>query len=206
MAYGDFTLDEVVTKFGLHTVHGLDLFAAVPDVPPGDLLRGLLDRGTRVAIAIGTEKAKSELITAPVLLEVWHRLQPRASIFSGNEFPVDPARGLSGYCDFILSRSHEQEYITAPVMVVIEAKNDSLKSGLGQCAAGMVAAQLFNERKGNAVPAVYGAVTSGQQWRFLKLVGTDLFLDAREYYLDNLPKLLGILHHVMRDEPVTAAA
>jgi hypothetical protein len=206
MAYGDFSLSDVVTKFGLTTVDDTNLFATVPEALPSDLLRDLLARTTGVAMAIGTEKAKSELITAQVLFEVRERLRPRASLFSGNEFSVDPALGLTGYCDFILSRGHEQEFITAPVMVVIEAKNDNLKNGLGQCAAGMIAARVFNERKGNPVAAVHGAVTSGLHWRFLRLVGSELYLDKTEYHIRELPKVLGILFHVMRDEPVTTAA
>lgn len=206
MAYGDFTLKDVVTKFGLTTVEGTDVFADAIGVEPSELLRGLLARATDVAMAIGTEKAKSEFITAHVLLEVRERFRPRASLFSGNEFPVDPERGLNGYCDFILSRGHDQEFITAPVMVIVEAKNDNLKGGLGQCAAGMVAARVFNERQGNPVPAVHGAVTSGLHWRFLRLVGADLFLDKTEYHIREVPKILGILHQIMRPGPVTAAA
>jgi hypothetical protein len=206
MAYGDFTLADVLDRFALTTVEGIDLFADAAAVQPSELLRGLLARATDVAMAIGTEKAKSELITAHVLLEVRERFRPRASFFSGNEFPVDSARGLTGYCDFILSRGHDQEFITAPVMVIVEAKNDSLKNGLGQCAAGMVAARVFNQRKGNSIAVIHGAVTSGLHWRFLRLAGTQLYLDKTEYHIREVEKVLGILDAVMREEPVPAAA
>lgn len=206
MAYADFTLSDVLERFDLSAVEGIDLFADTPGVEPSDLLRGLLDRATDMALAIGTEKAKSEFITAQVLLEVRERFRPRASLFSGNEFPVDSARGLNGYCDFILSRGHDQEFITAPVMVVVEAKNDSLKSGVGQCAAEMVAARMFNERKGNPVAVVHGTVTSGLNWRFFRLAGRNLYLDKTYYHIREVEKILGILHAVMREEPLPAAA
>ncbi|HEX4611084.1 MAG TPA: hypothetical protein VH092_23035, partial [Urbifossiella sp.] len=206
MAYGDFTLKDVVTKFGLTTVERVDLFEAVPEVQPSERLVGLLHDFRPIALAIHTEKARSEYLTAPVLGELRLALHPAISLFSGNEFPVDPARGLNGYCDFILSRGREQQYITAPVMVVVEAKNDNLKNGLGQCAAGMVAARVFNEREGSPVQAIHGAVTTGMNWRFLRLIGDNLFLDGQEYHLNELPKLLGILHHIMREPAVPAAA
>ncbi|MBY0515239.1 MAG: hypothetical protein K2P78_15200 [Gemmataceae bacterium] len=206
MGYGEFTLKDVKARFGVETDEYQDLFAAVPPVAPSDLLRGTLDRALALAVAISTEKAKSELITAPVLLDVWSTLRPRVSLFSGNEFPVDPARGLTGYCDYILSRSHEQHYITAPVMVIVEAKNDLPVSGFGQCAAAMVAARLFNDREGSRVPAVYGACTSGTVWRFLRLDGAVLAIDRKEYYIDQVGQILGILHHILREPAAPAAA
>ena len=187
MAYGDFSLKDVLTKFGLTTVEGIDLFTDVSEVQPGERLVSLLRDYLPIARAIHTEKARSEYLTAPVLGEVRLALHQRVSLFSGNEFSVDPARGLTGFCDFILSRGHEQMFITVPVMVVVEAKNDNLKNGLGQCAAGMVAARTFNEREGKPQPVLHGAITTGTNWWFLKLHGDTLYLDAREYHLDNLP-------------------
>lgn len=206
MAYGDFSLKDVKNRFGLATNEDVRLFPGVPAVPPSDLLRAQLERFVPLAVSISTEKAKSELITAPILSDLWAALRPRISLFSGNEFPVDPQRGLSGYCDFILSRSSEQEYITAPVLVIAEAKNDLPKNGFGQCAAGMVGARLFNEKEGKPVPVVYGACTSGTAWRFLKLEGDTLSIDRDEYYITQIEQILGILHHILTGPSVPAAA
>jgi len=71
--------------------------------------------------------------------------------FSGSEFNVDLQAGLSGYCDYILTASKEAYEIRTPVVTLAEAKNESIKSGLGQCIAQMVAAQLFNQRNGEAI-------------------------------------------------------
>ncbi|MEG3979123.1 hypothetical protein QT970_31610, partial [Microcoleus sp. herbarium8] len=38
----------------------------------------------------------------------------------------DAARGLSGYCDFLISRSPEQLVIESPVIALVEAKNDNI--------------------------------------------------------------------------------
>ena len=51
------------------------------------------------------------------------------------------SQGLNGYCDFLVSRAVQQTVITAPAIVVVEAKKGDLSLGLGQCAAEMVAAQ-----------------------------------------------------------------
>ncbi|MEG4086800.1 hypothetical protein QUA34_24865, partial [Microcoleus sp. POL10_C6] len=66
-----------------------------------------------------------------------------------------------------------------------------------QCAAQMVAAQLFNEREHNSIPAVYGCVTTGVVWRFLKLDGNNLIIDADVYCVDNVPMILGILQTIV---------
>ncbi len=67
-------------------------------------------------------------------------------------------------------------------------------SGLGQCIAEMIAAQLFNEQEGNELSNTYGAVTSGIGWKFLKLEKNKVFIDLRDYSLQSEPqKIIGIL-------------
>jgi hypothetical protein len=100
---------------------------------------------------------------------------------------------LQGFCDFILSRSAEQLDVTAPVMTIVEAKNDNLKSGLGQCIAEMVAAQIFNDREGKPIAVIYGAVTSGTNWRFLRLQGSVIEIDEAEYFINQVDWILGVL-------------
>lgn len=48
------------------------------------------------------------------------------------------------------------EKIESPVIAIVEAKKDDLKSGLGQCIAEMVAAQRFNSNRQNAIDVIYG--------------------------------------------------
>jgi hypothetical protein len=91
------------------------------------------------------------------------------SLFSGIDFSVDPGQGLNGVWDFIVSRFPEQLFVSAPVLIIVEAKNENIPGGLAQCIVAMIAAQLFNDREGSVVAAVYGVVTTGTNWRFLKL-------------------------------------
>ena len=197
MAYSDFTLREVLERFQLTLRDVPDLFADVGEMEPSPLLHALLPEFFPLALAINTEKARSELLIAPLLAALRAQLGHRFSFFSGIDFTVDPAQGLAGYCDFILSRSPEQQYLRRPVAAIVEAKNENLKSGLGQCIAAMMAARLFNEREGEPGTTVFGAVTSGSLWRFLRLQGSDIGLDEQEYHLHQLPKLVGILASIV---------
>ena len=120
-------------------------------------------------------------------------LNNQISIFSGSSFEVDPSQGLDGCCDFILSRSPEQYYIASPVLTIVEAKNESISSGLGQCIVIMFAARLFNQKEGNPTDILYGAVTTGMDWKFLKLQGQIAFIDSNDYYIKEIDKILAIL-------------
>jgi hypothetical protein len=194
MAYSDFDLKKVRHEFGLQIDEQPDLFVDVTLVQPSAMLADTLAETAHLAMAIHTEKARSEMLITPVLLDLWRQAQAQISLFSGTEFTVDEARGLTGYCDYILSRSKEQLTINAPVVMIVEAKNENIKGGLGQCVAEMIAAQLFNEREGNAINTIYGAVTTGEIWKFLKLVGAVVSIDLSDYYIvRDVPKILGIL-------------
>lgn len=61
----------------------------------------------------------------------------------------------------------------------------------------MIAAKLFNEREKNDIPSIYGVVTTGSIWRFLKLTANLVQTDINEYYLRDLDKILGILMHTV---------
>ncbi|MDY3559110.1 hypothetical protein R5W23_006313 [Gemmata sp. JC673] len=198
MAYSEFDLADVAAKLGVTVTDAPDLFAGVPGVPLSPTVQGLLPLYFPLAIANGTEKARSELLIAPVLADTREQLGRRVSLFSGWDFVVDRAKGLNGVCDYILCGSPQQEFITSPVAVVVEAKNENIKGGLGQCGAEMVAAQLFNERSGRPAESVFGCVTSGNVWRFLQLTGSELRIDQKEYYLTTQPDaIVGILFHML---------
>jgi hypothetical protein len=197
MAYSDFSLREALERFQLTLSEVPDLFGAVPEVEPSVFLRTLLQEFLPLALAINTEKARSEFVIAPILADLRKQLEHRISVFSGIDFTVDAGQGLAGYCDFILSRSPEQQFLRSPVAAIVEAKNENIKSGLGQCIAAMVAARLFTEREGQPASKVFGAVTSGSLWRFLQLENGIVSLDQQEYHVHQLPKVLGILTRIV---------
>ncbi len=66
-------------------------------------------------------------------------------------------------------------------------------SGLGQCAAEMIASGIFNEQDGTTLSKIYGVVTSGNIWKFLKLEGNKIYIDLDDYYIKEVSKIIGIL-------------
>ena len=193
MPYNQFTLSKAVDNFKLTIVEGERFLPDIPTVSPTCLLKDILKDTVPWVIAVGTGKARSEGIINPVLLEVKRQLNGAISIFSGEEFNVQPEVELTGYVDFLISRSPEQLYIKAPAVVLVEAKKEDLKPGLGQCLAEMVAAQRFNQQKQQPISTIYGTVTSGTVWRFLKLEGQTVTIDLTDYPLLPVEQILGIL-------------
>ena len=84
--------------------------------------------------------------------------------------------------------------------MLVETKNENLKSGLAQCIAEMLAAQLFNQQKQNPIKIVYGVVTIGTIWQFLKLENQVVSIDFTEYYIKDVKKILGILINAIKQQ------
>jgi hypothetical protein len=139
------------------------------------------------------------MIIAPVLIEIKNIFSEEISLFSGIDFNVEPEQGLNGVYDFIISKSPEQLFITSPIVTIVEAKNENIKVGLGQCVAEMIAAQLFNQQEGNDIDVIYGIVTTGNMWKFLKLQNQIVYIDFSEYYIKDIQKILGILSKSIHD-------
>lgn len=191
MAYADFTLEAAEASFGLSTQAG-DLFPDLRAVSIPAWLIETINRGKR-GIPLLTEKSKSEVIVLPILLAMIEQSGWAISVFSGHRLNVDPARGLVGECDYIVALGPALPRLRTPIATLVEAKNDVIENSLGQCAAQMIGAQLFNQQTGTIVPSIYGAVTSGNDWQFLRLEGTTLTIDRRMYYLNELDLILAAL-------------
>ena len=93
-----------------------------------------------------------------------------------------------------------QSLLQAPVIALVEAKKEDPAPGLGQCIAEMLAAQRFNAEKGNDIPCIYGAATTGTEWKFLKLEKKRLHLDMEVYSIDRCDKILGILSSMVEQK------
>jgi hypothetical protein len=199
MAYSDFKLADIIDTFGLTIHESSGMFASVQEQECSELLSTLLKENVDLAVAISSEKARSEMIISPILLEIRRKFNYEISLFSGVDFTVDSQRGLNGFCDFILSLSSEQLLVRSPVVVLVESKNENLRSGLAQCIAEMVAAQLFNDKNQNQIKAIYGAVTIGTLWQFIKLEGNIVSIDLSEYYIKDIKKILGILYSAIAE-------
>lgn len=197
MAYSDFTLPDALRSFGLTRQDREGLFAEAPTVVPSSILTAHLEESAEYALRLNTEKARSELLIMPILMEARRRVNYQVSVFSGTNFTVDTEQRLSGFCDYLISASPESLYVEAPVLAVVEAKNEAIVSGYGQCIAEMVAAKIFNERAETPRETIYGAVTTGDTWSFLQLSGNSVLMEDGYYYLDQIENILGILLYMI---------
>ncbi len=193
MSYSDFTLRKVKQTFGINTIEDQKFLPEIQPIAASATLTDFLAESLPLAIATGSEKARSELIISPVLLEVRKILKRKISLFSGTDFTVDSALGLNGVCDFVLSLSAEQLEVEAPAVMIVEAKKSDLNLGIGQCIAEMIAAQKFNEINNQPIPTIYGSVTNGTVWRFLQLTEQTVTIDFTDYPLPPVDVILGIL-------------
>ncbi|MGK7905469.1 MAG: hypothetical protein AB4352_29505 [Hormoscilla sp.] len=193
MSYSQFTLESLKTTFGITIVETAGIFADVPEVKYSNYLTETLRYNIPLALSIASEKARSEMIITPIIIEIRKQLSEAISLFSGKDFEVDTEKGLNGFCDYLISMSPEQLFIEAPVVAIVEAKNDKIESGLAQCMAEMIAAQLFNQGKENNIKTVYGVVTTGSVWKFMKLQKQVITIDLQEYFINQVGKIIGII-------------
>jgi hypothetical protein len=196
MAYNNFTLDIARNRFSLAIIN--ERFCnSLPMVEPQPEFTIVFNDLLELAEGARTEKAKSELLVAPILAHATKLSGGRVKLFSGEEFNVDRERGLTGFCDFLFSRSANPYTIDAPVLMMVEAKRGEIEFGLGQCVAEMIAAQLYNQIQSQIIPVIYGCVTSGRLWQFLKLEGNNVTIDPDNYPLMPVQKVLGILKWIL---------
>lgn len=199
MPYSEFSLPTVLQRFQLTLKEENGSFANVPPVLAiSEILKTLLIEQVPWAVAINTEKGRSELIVANVLAEIKRQLPGQVSIFSGVELDVEKSESLNGYCDFLISLSPQQMVVNAPIVALVEAKNDNLPAAWGQCCAEMMAAQRFNTARGTAIERVYGVVTSGTGWMFGFLEDKTVHVDLQEYAITEPARIVGILIAMVR--------
>jgi hypothetical protein len=202
MAYTDFSLEKVLKRFALQ-VEVAPLFEDAPVQPLESGLREQLEEGVPLALRGGSEKARSEFIIAPILLAL-RRRNRHIMIYSGMRLDIDPESGLVGECDFLVAEGIAlPSLLQPPILAVLEAKKLDIEAGLGQCAAQLVAAQKFNQREGILEHRVYGCVTTGEAWQFMRLMGQRLTLDTARYVIAQpqheavVAVLLGVMQQII---------
>jgi hypothetical protein len=193
MAYNRFTVEKVIDNFSVEIKYVPHIFdSPIEKVKKSDILQKILDRNLPLSKAIPTEKALSELLISPILVEL-KEIKKTVGIFSGIEFNVDSSQGLNGRCDFIVTGNDSQFVLNAPILTIVEAKKGLIEEGYGQCIAEMIAAQIFNQRKGIEPKKIYGIVTSGFHWQFMSLEQKIVSIENRELNIDDVEEILGIL-------------
>ena len=194
MAYSDFTFSKIRKRFGIEQDVKLLFDESLIEVAPSSRLAADISDGKNMTVV--SEKAKSEFLIAPIIREL-QRNNPNITIFSGVSFNVENEKELTGVPDFLMSARPRKVQVEAPVFCLLEAKNQSIEEGLAQCAAEMYAARLFNQQTGDPYEIIYGAVTNAFDWVFLKLEDNTIFIDSNRYYLNELPKILGVFQVII---------
>jgi len=198
MAYSDFKLEQMLDKFSLSLIEQ-DLFETSVDIQPSQWLLETLAKGRRFAMTASTEKAKSEFIIAPTLLEVESYHHNQIAIYSGKNLEADSANSLSGECDFIIGKGSVSAIISTPIIAIAEAKRESLETGLGQCVAQMYGANIYNHKHGEDTNKIYGCVTTGDLWQFMKLEDKVLTIDPNVIYLNELARILSYFNSIIKE-------
>jgi hypothetical protein len=198
MAFGDFTLEQVIREFGI-TAEIVPLYSHLKPIAVPIWLTETLAR--TMDLPLTSEKARSEFIVLPVLVASRDLAGKAFTIYSGQNLNVDSARGLVGECDFVLARTPSLPDLTAPLVTIVEAKRAEIEPAIGQCAAQMVGATLFNEQNGRPVKAMHGCVTTGEAWQFLRLAESRLEIDRQRYYIDNPGLILAIFQSIVALPP-----
>lgn len=193
MAYSKFTLDLIEEKFGIKNEMKM-LFGEMPKIAPSDWLKTALQIAQELPIK--SEKAKSESIVFPLLVELRNRNNKYFTIHSGDFLTADKGRGLDGECDFILAKDIQTFNINYPIFQLLKAKKHDTALSVPQCAAQMLGAKIFNEKKGIYLPCVYGCVTTGKDWLFMKLEDK-IYIDKKNYSIERIDELLGVFQSII---------
>lgn len=200
MPYANFkTIDDIKNKFDVRILSRDSLFPDAGErerIRVGARLSESLKENVPLALNINTEKARSELIIAPVLLEVRRLSEKQVSFFSGVEFdvehPLDGGENLSGVIDYFIKSSNH--------ILVVDAKKGDLEQGFNQLAVELIAMDKYDD---GPWKVLHGAVTSGDFWRFGRLDREEKLLrkDMNGYVLpSNLDELFSILIGILEGE------
>jgi hypothetical protein len=194
MNYNKFSFDRIKRRFNLNEVQK-DLFEGVTPIEPSEWLKATME--ITADLPIKTEKARTEFILMPILLELRKRTDRMFTIYSGEYFNVEPREGLAGPTDIILSMGAESYSVSSPVMSIVQAYKNNLDLGLGKCVAQMIAADIFNEREDNNITTIYGCVTTGEQWLFLRLEGDSIQIHPHRFFLNELTDIIGMFQTML---------
>lgn len=193
MGYSNFKkLEQVTKKFGL-SAKRRRLFNNIQEILPSSWLLETLDLADLVPLR--NEKAKSERIVSPILIEVAKGFKENVTLFSGEALEIDPQKDLSGECDFFFTLVPEGVYLEAPIISLAEAKDEDMDYGIAQCAAQLYGAKLFNESEGKNIPVLYGCASTGTDWQFIRFEKEVFYIDTKIY--TDLKEILGVWHHII---------
>ena len=193
MGYSNYKkLKTVTIKFGLDALF-VNLFPPIEPQVIGAWLAESLVMAEMMPLT--NEKTKSERLVSPILLDVVKHFSTKITLFSGEDLSVNPSEDLAGECDFFFALHPPKPYIDLPIISLVEAKDEDMEFGLGQCAAQVYGAYLYNKAEGKEIPVLYGCATTGTDWQFFKLENGIFYVHHK--VLSDLPQVLGTWHWIL---------
>ncbi|MEY4936395.1 MAG: hypothetical protein RIS64_2754 [Bacteroidota bacterium] len=193
-AYSSYSFKVVKKQFGLKSVKNA-LFEDLQPIEASDWLVGTLEKTMKMAVI--SEKSRSEWLVSPIMIEIKDKNARKMNILSGENLDVDKELSLTGECDFLFVRDPDTLTVESPIFCLVEAERNDLMGGLGQCIAQMLGARLLNQQDGIELPAIYGCVTTGTDWQFLKLENQLITLESNLKYIIELNVILGIFQRII---------
>lgn len=112
--------------------------------------------------SLSSEQARRELLVAPIITDLCYYTHSQLRI----EYPLVVNDWLKGNLDYLVRAN--------TMFLVVEAKNDDLTRGFTQLSAELIALEQWsslgeNSGKDTGPSILYGAVTTGDVWKFGQL-------------------------------------
>lgn len=196
MAYRNFKIEDLKTEFGIK-IERKAIFKSITNLKVSDWLKTSLEYG--LSLALISEKIRDEAIVYPILMEIRNRNRNLINIFSGKNLDADRKRKLNGECDFILSFGDEIDEISTPIFTILESKQENIEKYLGQIISQMIGSHIFNLKHNKNLNYIFGALTTGESWLFLKLNTKEniIYIDNQKFYINEVENILGVLQNIV---------
>jgi hypothetical protein len=189
-SFSQVTTQDLKQLFDIDSGGGM-FIPSVKEVIVPSWLVYILERQKKNLAMLRNEKALSEAIISPILMGVQEVFENKVTVFSGEPLAT---KDISGVCDFLITKVPKAfEPKGGGYLVLVEAKKQDLLSGIPQCIAEMYAAQVLNENN----ETVYGCVTTGLEWLFIKLENNVATIHSNVYTLSEVPTILGVFDWII---------
>ena len=196
MAYRNFKIEDLKREFEIKIKREV-IFKDIINLKISDWLKTSLEYG--LSLPLISEKIRDEAVVYPILMEIRNRNRDLINIFSGKNLNADRKKKLNGECDFILSFGDEIDEISTPIFTVVESKQENIEKYLGQIISQMVGSHIFNLKHNRDLNYIFGALTTGESWLFLKLNTKEniVYIDSQKFYIKEVETILGILQKII---------
>ncbi len=146
-----FSPEDILAELGCtYNRERLQLPTTKSDLNTVSELTAIIERNLR-RVKLLSEDARKQVIIAPILLEVCEITQTQLNI----EYPISVNERLKGSLDYYINKGKG--------LLVVEAKQADLSKGFTQLAVELIALDQWTD---SDTPILYGAVTTGEDWRF----------------------------------------